>query len=76
MEDILQISLAIIITINVITSIYTSRAPADDRIQLMLQLGVIWVIPVFGAAFVSYFLWLDRKDIRFSRQIANHHGGR
>lgn len=72
MEFAVIAGLILIITINLAASLYIGRAPGYERSQKSLQIVLIWILPVVGAAFFSYFLWHDRKVQRLTRQIGNH----
>lgn len=61
----------VIVIINVAASLYIGRAPAYARSQKRNQIILIWLLPIIGAAIFSYFLWLDRKARKLTREIGN-----
>lgn len=64
-------ALTILAIINLAASFYVSRAPAFTRRQKIFQIILIWLVPLLGAGFFSYFLWNDRQKRRLGKQIGN-----
>lgn len=69
----IAIFLAVLIVIaNVAATYYIKSAPAYEPSQKKIQLIIVWLVPILGAAFFSYFLWQDRKKYRYQKQVGNN----
>jgi hypothetical protein len=66
------ISAFIIAGANVAATRFISSAPAYEPEQKRMQIVIIWLVPIIGAALFSYFLWHDRKDYKQKREIGNN----
>ena len=62
----------VIIGINVAATKYIATAPAYSSEQKKIQITLIWVIPIFGAGFFSWFLWQDRQERSRKDEIGNN----
>jgi hypothetical protein len=72
MEIVLIASLILVVIVNMAASLYISKAPAYERSQKQIQIVLIWVLPIIGALFFSYFLWIDRMSHKLEKQIGNN----
>ncbi len=72
MEIVLGIVVLIVIATNIASSVYINRAPAYEPIQKKVQITIIWLVPILGAAFCSYFLWCDRKNYKYEKKVGNN----
>lgn len=52
-------------------SIYIYRAIAYEKKQKKLQIFLIWLFPLFGSLFFSYFLWKDRQRFKLKKDFGN-----
>lgn len=66
-DYILDIFLVVLALINTLASSYIIYAPGYGKSQKISQVILIWLLPVFGAAFFSAFLWFDRLEYRYVR---------
>ena len=55
--------LILIVIANIIASIYIAKADEYASNQKMFQIALIWLVPVFGCCFISYFLFSHRKSV-------------
>jgi len=63
----LDIFIVVLAVSNVLASSYIIYAPGYGKSQKIIQVILIWLLPVFGAAFFSAFLWFDRLEYRYVR---------
>jgi len=66
MKIALILILLFIVVTNIMASFYIARAVAYKKKQKILQIFLIWIFPLVGSLFFSYFLWIDRQ--KFKRQ--------
>ncbi len=72
MEILIGILVLGVVALNVAASVYISKAPAYEPIQKKFQIVIIWLLPILGAAFCSYFLWNDRKNHKYEKKVGNN----
>lgn len=58
----LIVALALVLTLNVVTSAAILRSPIFDRSQSTLQILAVWLIPVVGAIVCFVFLASQSRD--------------
>jgi hypothetical protein len=58
----------LIVTINTAVTVAVVRSESYESIQKRLQLFVIWLLPILGAAFTWYVL---REEARSSRRMGD-----
>ena len=70
----------VLVVYQVYVSIVIFRADEYEQIQRILQLSIVWIVPLFGALACHLFLHSQRqavhhRDISFVPQIPNDGGG-
>ena len=50
-----------VLGLNVIVSIYVSRLSTVTRTQKLLQVGIVWLVPLVGALVVYFFHRADSE---------------
>jgi hypothetical protein len=54
-----------LLAINVAITVVLFRSPTIPRRQRLAQLGIIWIVPIFGAGLIALFLFsITRADAR------------
>jgi hypothetical protein len=74
MNSVVLVGLALLVTVNVAVSVSLVRAPSYERSQKLLQLLLIWCVPVLGAIFVWSFLRGSASE-RVTTDLANRDDG-
>jgi len=57
--------------VNIAASFYIGLADAYEANQKRLQILIVWLVPVFGAIGLSYFLYKDRSASKKQYQKGN-----
>ena len=71
-DSIIYISIFVVIFTNIFSSLYIGNADAYEKKQKIVQITLIWLVPIIGSIFFSLFLYQDRKEIKINKQIGNN----
>ena len=64
-----RLTIGIIVSLNVVASAVSVRSGLFERHQLLMQLALVWLLPLFGAALVLIFTLLqsNRRSMQMDR---------